>query len=186
MIWDYFLHPLLLSHTHTHTHTHTDVYSWSFISCHEEQFDSVSALSVYEVLWGIKAEENLIRLYWWSRERERDHNIRAAYFLKFQQIKPNFMELPNAEKWSRILEQNSKNDHNSCKMCISLSQTKTVSQWTQLKQDHFLHVQRCFFFKQCLKYFSCLLKKNNIEISALDLKLTWLFCRYIKMTFWLY
>jgi len=32
----------------------------------------MSALSVYEVLWGIKAEENLIRLYWRSRERERD------------------------------------------------------------------------------------------------------------------
>jgi len=31
----------------------------------------MSVLSVYEVLWGIKAEENLIRLYWRSRERER-------------------------------------------------------------------------------------------------------------------
>ncbi len=62
----------ILSCSRTHTHTHTDVYSWSFISCHEEQFDSVSALSVYEVLWGIKAEENLIRLYWWSREREKE------------------------------------------------------------------------------------------------------------------
>ncbi len=36
------------------------------------------------------------------------HNIRAAYFPKFQQIKPNFMALPNAEKLSHILGENSK------------------------------------------------------------------------------
>ncbi len=36
------------------------------------------------------------------------HNIRAAYFPKFLQIKPHFMALPNAEKLSHILGENSK------------------------------------------------------------------------------
>ncbi len=36
------------------------------------------------------------------------HNIRAAYFHKLQQIKLNFMALPNAEKLSHILGENSK------------------------------------------------------------------------------
>ncbi len=35
------------------------------------------------------------------------HNIRAAYFPKFLQIKPHFMALPNAEKLSHILGENS-------------------------------------------------------------------------------
>ncbi len=35
------------------------------------------------------------------------HNIRAAYFPKFQQIKPHFKALPNAEKLSHILGENS-------------------------------------------------------------------------------
>ncbi len=32
------------------------------------------------------------------------------------------------------------NDRNSSKICISLSQTKTVSQWTNLKHHRFFHV----------------------------------------------
>ncbi len=62
------------------------------------------------------------------------HHIRAAYLPKFKLIQTNFMALPNADKLRHILGENSKT------ICISLSQTKTVSQWTNLKHHRFFHV----------------------------------------------
>ncbi len=68
----------------------------------------------------VETEEHYLLHY------DYDH-IRAAYFPKFQQIKPHFMALPNAEKFIHLFGENSKMN-NSSKICISQSQTKTVSQ----------------------------------------------------------
>ncbi len=73
------------------------------------------------------------------------HNIRAAYFPKFLQIKPHFMAF-KCRKIKSHFRRKFQNDHNSSKICISLSQTKTISQWTKLKQDHFSHVVQRFYF----------------------------------------
>ncbi len=67
-----------------------------------------------------------------ARERDYYHHIRAAYLPKFKLIQPNFMALSK--------KTNIQNDRNSSKICISLSQTKTVSQWTKRKHHHFFHV----------------------------------------------
>ncbi len=50
------------------------------------------------------------------------HNIRDAYFTKFQEIQPHFTALPNAEKCIHILGENS-----------SMITTVLISQWTKLK-----------------------------------------------------
>ncbi len=67
------------------------------------------------------------------------HNIRAAYFPKLQQIKPNLMALPNAEKLSHILGENSKMITTAARYvsaCHKLRLGSCEFKWTKLKPNH--------------------------------------------------
>jgi len=79
------------------------------------------------------------------------HNIRDAYFTKFQEMQPHFMALPNAEKCIHILGENS-----------SMIATVLISQWTKLK-----------LLQQPFNDFlvSCLWEKNIYECTYLPMDL---------------
>lgn len=73
-------------------------------------------------------------------------------------ISPNFMALPNAEKFSHVLGENSK-------MITTAARYIRLSRWTKLKHNNFLHVvQRLILFLGNVLIFFLFVGKKRIHV----------------------
>ncbi len=79
------------------------------------------------------------------------------------------MVLPNSEKLKSHFRGKFQNDHNSSEICISLSQTKTVSRVDKTEVRSFLTLYKGFFFflNNVLNIFLVCGKKKKVYMMYL-------------------